>query len=211
MVQFIVKNASDFDKQLRAAVNIKVARIIANSESFLLETAEMLRDQFASSTEFLEIQTKLVGEFGFTPEEVVDLSKILDLLVPNNEITKLSLKVSPNRQEAMLEWVDIAKLKQHQLAKHDLTKLNLQTGNFELTDVISWVEWLEDGAIVRNYVFDGEQTGRFSRSGEGIMRRVSGGFWEFAPTKVFEKIARRLKDSDIARGFGVVIRKSRSR
>ena len=215
MAEFDIANAREFEQFLKKEINKRMKLVVEDSEQFLIKQSDKLRDSFEKSQEFRDLQTRLVGEFGFTPEEVRDLPKILTLLVPNNSnnVTSIKLTRTNNEFAAILEWVDFDKLKQHPLAQHELTRLNPRTGQFEVTEIISWVDWLENGAVVRGYDFQPVQENfsfsKFSRSGKGIMRPVGGGLWQFQPTKVFDNIGQSFSQSDFRRGFGAVIRRRR--
>lgn len=212
MANIKVINEQQFDQALKKEIGKKMQNIILNSDKFLMKQADILRDQFQNSQEFRDLSGKLVGEFGFTPEEVRNLKEILTLLVPgNNRVTTLKVTQSSSKFSAILEWVDFNKLKDHPLAQHDLTRVDSQTGQFKLTETISWVDWLENGAVVRGYNFSevgGNSPGRaFSRSGKGIMRESKSGFWDFTPTKVFDSIGKKFSEAEFKRGFGVVLRR----
>lgn len=216
MARFRITNERQFERFLDQEIQKRMNEIIRRSDDFLFKQAELLRDRFESSNEFRDLSGRLVGEFGFTPEEVRNLSQILTLLVPrSNDVTTLKITQRGGVSLALLEWVDFDKLKEHPFAQHDLTRLNPRTGQFELTERISWVDWLENGAVVRGYNFErvsGNSPAReFSRSGQGIMRLSRSGFWQFQPTKVFENIGKTFSRSEFRRGFGVVLRRTRTR
>lgn len=217
-----IKYENRLEAQIKRAIRAKMKRVFDNSEKLLLGQAEVLRQKFQNSKEFKDLSGKLVGEFGFTPEEVQKLDRITDLMVPKgNEITITKIKTGPNLFLMQLDWVDFRKLKEHEFAQHALTKLD-QSGRVErITDIISWVEWLEEGASVIGYQFFRPGTGvarlegggraaaaQFSRSGEGLMRRTSAGFWTFQPTRVFERIAQEEKADFIKKGFGLLLKKA---
>lgn len=213
MARITIENEREFERFLTKEITKRVGQAIRNSEPFLMKQAELLRDKFANSEEFRAVQTRLVGEFGFTPQEVRDLQRILTLLVPgSNKVTQLKVTSRASEFAAILEWVDFDQLKTHPFAQHDLTRLDPMTGSFTLTETVSWVDWLENGQVVRGYVFNPIRTGndpsaRFSRSGRGIMQLARGGFWEFRPTKVFDKIGKTFSESEFKRGFGAVLRR----
>lgn len=214
MANIKIINEQQFDQALIKEIGKKMQKIVLDSEKFLMKQADLLRDAFAGSQEFRDLSGRLVGEFGFTPEEVRNLKEILTLLVPgNNRVTTLKVTQRSSRFAAILEWVDFDKLKDHPLAQHDLTRFDPRTGQFKLTETISWVDWLENGAVVRGYNFSevgGNNPGRaFSRSGQGIMRESRSGFWNFAPTKIFDGIGKKFSESEFRRGFGVVLRRRR--
>lgn len=213
MARLKIANPREFEQFLTKEISKRVQKAVAGSEKFLMKQAELLRDKFDNSQEFRAVQTRLVGEFGFTPTEVRNLKQILKLLVPgSNKVTTLKVTTGSSQFSAILEWVDFDKLKAHPLAQHDLTRLDPVSGSLTLTETISWVDWLEDGRVVRGYTFNPIRSGndpssKFSRSGQGIMQLSRSGFWEFRPTKVFRNIGKSFSGSEFKRGFGVVIRR----
>ncbi len=54
------------------------------------QQAEILRNVFKDSPEYASIKTDMVGEFGFTSQEVGNLDRILELLVPGNSPITIS-------------------------------------------------------------------------------------------------------------------------
>ena len=215
-----VLNAQGFENAVREAVVQRMRSIFdTKAKFFLKEQAEILQQKFLSSEEFTALGGRLVGEFGFTPEEVNNLQRISSLLVPgSNDITVSKVKVAKGEYSMLLEWVDLAKLKEHEFAQHVLTRLDASGRVIGITDIVSWVEWLEEGATVRGYYFSrpggrfsgpaGEQVAaaNFSRSGEGLMKKSQAGSWIFRPTRVFERIGKQTSKQDFKRGFGLLVR-----
>jgi hypothetical protein len=110
----------------------------------------------------------------------------------------------------ILDWVDYDKLKTHEYAQHALTKLDRDGTVVGVTDIVSWVEWLEEGVTVAGYQFFRPNRANiaFSRSGEGLMRHSTGRPFVFEPTRIFEKIAKleaASRGSFLRKGFGVVV------
>ncbi len=192
----------------RAAVSKKIRPVFKKGMPLLLkQQAEILKQSFASSTEFQELGGRLLGQFGFTPQEVSNLDRILTLLVPgDNEITFNIVKIG-NTLEAILQWVDFQKLKTHSFAQHALTKLDAQGNVIDITDVVSWVEWLENGVSIAGYQFfrPAGRFSKFSRSGEGLMREKAGTF-VLKPTRVFERTGRGAKKNFLKKGFGLLVK-----
>ena len=191
MAKFIV-NERQLRKVILNAIDVKLAEVFTRGGSILIENqAKFLRDAFKNSSEFNDIKTKFVGEFGFTPEELSRLDRILDLLIPgSNDITVGEIKTGIGTKSILLQWVDYEKLKQHDYAQHELTKLDSSSGGFSITGVVSWVEWLQEGVSVIGYEFSpvNARNNKFSRSGEGIMMQSEGTF-VLKPTRIFDKIA----------------------
>ena len=216
MAEITVKNPNLLNSAIRAAISKKMEKIFkGGGEELMLQQAKVLRDVFANSDEFQSLKGKLKGEFGFTNEEVAKLDRILDLLLPNNEVTVSRVQTSGGKFLMQLEWVDFRKLKEHEFAQHELTRLDAMGRVVDITDVISWVEWLEEGATIRGYSFSRVRRGQgavggtdpsaFSRSGEGIMKR-SGGIWTFQPTRIFHEIANDKRNLILKKGFGVLVK-----
>ena len=204
-----------FEKNIRDVLSIKVNKAANKSRLLLVEQAAILLREFQQSQEFNALKTTLVGEFGFTPEEVVNLNRVFQLLLPQNEVTKTTIKATKDRTLAVLDWVDFDKLKEHSFAQHPLTRFNAETGQFEITQIISWVEWLEEGATVRGYVPLLNLKPNmlpYSRSGKGLMIPKSGGIWTFPPTSLFRNIAESFKGKvleDFKKGIGILISRTK--
>ncbi len=217
MAKITIKNERDLEAFIKKEATKQVNRILQSSDKFLLKQAEILQEQIENSDAFRDLQGKLIGEFGFTPEEVFDLRRILTLLVPGSHgITNIKVGTRGETMFAILEWVDFKKLKAHPFAQHDLTRFDPVSKSFKLTETVSWVDWLENGQVIRGYVFNPISTGRdpsekFSRSGRGLMQRSRSGAFEFKPTRVFSNRSRKFKRSELKRGFGAVLRATRRR
>lgn len=217
MPEIIIKNQNLLDAAIRRAFQEKMRRVFTKGKFLLNEQAEILKNVFANSEEFKSIKTKFKGEFGFTDEEVANLDRILELLVPENEITVTKIKLSSGQFLMSLEWVDFAKLKAHEYAQHKLTRLDEAGQISEITDIISWVEWLEEGASIKGYQFfrpsqlrakkGGADPKAFSRSGQGLMKEANSNFWTFEPRRVFERIAKEEDGDFLKKGFGILVRK----
>jgi hypothetical protein len=210
-MQIILKKTHlrDFEKQVKGIVNEAMTKTFAQMGALLLRESEILTEKIAQSPDFNSLKGKFVGEFGFTTEEVAQLDNILQVIKNNGPVTQISVKAGARHKTAILQWVDIEALKEHPLAQHDLTRLNPNTGQFELTETISWVEWLEEGETIRGYQFFKVTGGKFakhSRSGQGLMRQIPGGLWQFEPTKIFETTGKRFNVKNLKRGFGLIFR-----
>jgi hypothetical protein len=216
MAEITISNQSSVESAIRRAMERKMKKVFLAGKFLLTSQAKVLRDTFANSEEFTALKGKLKGEFGFTNEEVTNLDRILDLLVPGGEITTTKISTGPGQFLMTLEWVDFAKLKVHDFALHELTRLD-ETGQvIDITDIISWVEWLEEGATVRGYQFfrpsaggavGGADPSAISRSGEGLMKKSEGDFWTFRPTRVFERIAKSESADFLKKGFGILVKR----
>jgi len=216
MPQITIKNQARISGAIKKALQTKMKKIFSKG-SFLLDAqAQFLQTQFANSEEFRALKGKLQGEFGFTNEEVKNLDRILDLMVPGkSEITISKIRTGPNQFLMSLEWVDFKKLKAHEFAQHELTRLDAAGRVVDITDIISWVEWLEEGATIKGYEFFRPSRARsgtidskaFSRSGQGLMKRTDSNFWTFNPTRVFESIAKAENGKFIKKGFGLLVKR----
>lgn len=209
-MKFEITNLATIEKKVQQAILQKMRRVFKQGDKLMLDYAQVLQKTFLNSKEFKDLGSSLVGEFGFTPEEVANLQRVGDLLVPgNNPVTVSSVKSQGDSFYMQLEWVDFAKLKEHEYARHALTRLDADGHVRSVTDVVSWVEWLEDGVTVRGYYFTrpNEVAAKFSRSGEGLMRKKEGSLWVFEPTRIFERISQLDKGEFLRRGFGILFKK----
>ncbi len=217
MAEIKLRNISKIGTQIKKAISKKVGRIFLNGQELLNNQAKKLQLEFATSSEFEDIKTQMVGEFGFTPQEVAKLDRILDLMVPGgNDITTTQVKIGPGKFLMELNWVDFSKLKTHEFAQHELTKLDKNGNVISVTDIISWVEWLEEGETFRGFQFvksggilEGSAVSNRSRSGEGLMREVTGGVFAIEPTRVFEIIAKSEKGKFMKQEFKRLVKKSK--
>lgn len=213
MVQIRLKNEGRLRLAVEKAISKKMSRLFVQGPELMKAQAEVLRTVFANSQEFQDLKGRLVGEFGFTPEEVSQLDRILELLVPGaHGITVSNVKTGPGQFLMQLEWVDFKALKRHDFAQHVLSKLDSSGAVDSITDIISWVEWLEEGATIRGFEFfrPDSKNRRFSRSGEGLMKQTDGGVWSFQPTRVFERIAKEEKGRFLKKGFGLLIKRAKT-
>ena len=200
-----------FEKAIQKAVTERMDKTMTQMKPLLSKAAEVLLNKIAGSPEFIALQTTLVGEFGFTPVEVQEITDIFPYLLPGaNDITTIEIKVSGNQRFAVLHWADFEKLAKNPFAMHELTKFNRATRQFEVQQVVSWVDWLENGVIVRGFEFidtmDAMQQ-HFSRSHAGLMRPAPGGLWEFKPTKIFERTGSSFDTTNLKQGFAALLRK----
>lgn len=206
-----IKNTSSLDAQIKKALGAKMRRIFTKAGPPLLKKqAEILSQTFANSREFQDLSGRFLGEFGFTPQEVANLNRVLSLLVPGgNTITTTSIKATGNDFLMVLDWVDFEKLKNHEFAQHVLTKLDKEGNEVGVTDIVSWVQWLEEGELFRGFQFfrPGGRNAAFSRSGEGLMRKTTGNFFVIEPTRVFERIAKLEKGTALKKGFGILVQR----
>lgn len=202
---------------IRSSEEKKFEKAIARKVSTIMDAAldEIADDLFKEAEKlakevqkFIDSQAfKLIGEFGFTPEEVISkLNKVETLLIPDGgSITTLDRKKG-RTQHAILNWVDIDALKESDLAQHDLTRWNPAVRRFVRTETISWIEWLEEGKVITGWTFDpGRTASPPSRSGEGLM--VKDGLWRFEPTFIFEKTAKGFKPAELEKQFRIIVKK----
>lgn len=213
MGQIIVRGQNRIEAQVRRAIQNRMKKIFSKGDFLLQRQAEVFQQVFKNSEEFNSLKTKFKGEFGFTDQEVADLDKILTLLVPgNSEITTSKVNIRPSQFSMILQWVDFRKLKAHEFAQHELTRLDKAGNVIGITDIISWIEWLEEGATIRGYrFFRPKGVGKnFSRSGEGLMRKKAGGVWMFEPTRIFERIAKEEDGDFLRKGFGILVKRFRN-
>lgn len=184
----------DFQKQVLDVMRERVIRAMDKMDAILFAEAERLADVVRSSREFTQLKTPLlIGRFGFTPEEVQRLDEIFPLIGPrnDNQITKVKKRLRSRKPNIELNWVDFEKLKSHPVAKHPLTKYNPESGDFESTGtVVSWIEWWEDGVVIRGHLFTrGNRINtQFSRSGQGLMQSRQGSFFMLEPTRIFDRV-----------------------
>jgi hypothetical protein len=203
-----------FAREIQSHVRSIFSRAIDESRDLVFRESEMLAEAILQSEEFNSLQGRLAGEFGFTPEEITDLPRIGQLLIPGTDrnITNIEIKNNTQRNSIVLNWVNFDNLKKHPLSQHDLTRFNRSSGSFEVQQTISWVEWLEEGVTVRGYVFDpGRTNSPPSRSAAGLMVQRSGGIWVYRPTQLFRDLGRKFDDQRLRRGFGVIIRRIANR
>lgn len=211
MAKIIILDQQTLEKNIKSAIDRKIDRAFKRGGKVLIQRqAEILRDMFANSKEYNDIKTGLVGEFGFTNEEVTNLDRILTLMVPGaNNVTFGTIKTGFGSDKSiLLEWVDFEALKEHQFAQHPLTRVNgpLVRG---ITAIVSWIDWLENGVVVRGFEFSdvNAKNKRFSRSGEGIMRPLENNIFEIKPSRVFERIGKEAGQNLILeRGFSIIIK-----
>jgi hypothetical protein len=86
---------------------------------------------------------------------------------------------------------------------NDITKTSI-------TDIVSWIEWLEDGVTIRGFQFFKPNFTNIarSRSGEGLMREIPGSLFKIEPSRIFQKIEKNIKKlSILKKGFGLVVKK----
>ena len=214
MPKITFRDQQKFERQVKAEVIRKMRRVFKKSEFLLDEQAEVLQRAFANSEEFQALSGRLKGQFGFTDEEVAQLDRVLTLLVPGSHgVTVKKVKTSGTSFSIMLEWADYDKLKDHEFAQHALTRLDAAGREIGVTDIISWVQWLEEGVTIQGYQFfrPNAANAAFSRSGEGLMRPRAGGVFTLEPTRVFERIGKLENGSFLRKGFGVVLRREANR
>lgn len=172
--------------------------------SVMQRQAALLSRSYVEGEDFQALKGSLVGEFGFTPEEVGQLDGVFGVLSDDPSITNIEVIVSPKLASIILNWCDYDEFAKHPVALHDLTR-NVGGAGFQTIQTVSWVEWLEKGVTVRGYEFDPTGRGKYSRSGFGLMREGHG-MWAFAPTFALEKAAGSVDfESHLRKGLGAVL------
>ena len=171
----------------------QISLAIKNIEKRLIEEAQEFAKIFLNTPEFQALKSDpiTIGKFGFTREEISKLDAIASLLVPGpHDVTKIDTKSSTNTENfSILSWVDLESLYNHELSNHELTKFNKSTGQFEVTEVVSWTKWLQEGVNIFGHTFSRNLGlgGLFSRSGQGLMIQ-SGSTFFLRPTRIFSQV-----------------------
>lgn len=203
-------NAKEAELDIKFAVAKKIDRAIRSPRARALfeRQAEILTSLYVHSAEFLSLRTKLVGEFGFTSEEVAQFDNVAKVL-NSWPITKIEIISGLTVAGILLQWCDYDAFKEHPIAMHELTQYEPSIHAWSLTDTVSWVEWLEEGMTVRGYRFDPTQRGKFSRSRAGLMRSGEGNIWTFQPTNILHRVSKMINiENNISKGFGLVFRRA---
>ncbi len=209
MANIVINNRhiDQFSSNVKSKANDFMMRIFKSPQmqKFLFEQSNFLTTQLSNSSEWSALHNQLIGEFGFTPEEVSRLNEILPFIETGSNISKVEISVSTNRCFAVLQWVDFEELKNHPLAQHALTRRGENIGSgWDIISYVSWIDWLENGETIEGYSFIDKAWGAYSRSGKGIMKK--GGLWQFEPTHIFEQISSKLDKKQLEKGLGVVLR-----
>jgi hypothetical protein len=172
------------DKIITTAIN--------RMDTVLFQEAERLANRVRNSPEFQKLKRPvLIGRFGFTPEELARLDDLFPIIAGGDrQITNVEKSVTGRSKRAILNWVDLEKLKAHPIAEHPLTTFNPQTRAFEVSQVVSWIQWWEEGVTIRGHIFTRGNVvnSPFSRSGFGIMQRRDGSLFAISPSRIFERI-----------------------
>ena len=197
----LIIDEDELNRKLFRIVEKKQKQLLKDFEKYLVRQNKILGDKVLKAPEFRQIKGSLKGEFGFTDEQIDALNGIINTIKNDQDITRIV--VGPDR--VALEWVDFEALKAHPIAQHKLTQFNPETKQFDLEQIVSWVDWLENGLSITGYVFE-EGGGKFSRSGEGRMQKGNGVF-RLPKTKMFETIAQSVKDKEIISGISVILSK----
>jgi len=192
-------NEAAFDKAVKKAVAKKASIVLDRAKELLVKQNDILSDKFASSAAFIDLKTNLRGEFGFTDEEVRGLDRIISAMKSDPSVTR----IRSDKDQVILEWVDYDALKNHELAQHELTN----SSSFGTPEIVSWVEWMEEGVTVHGYIFDESSKSKFSRSGEGLMKKQSGGLFKIAPSKILNKLGKSVKPAEFKRGLAAILKR----
>ncbi len=164
--------------------------------------------KIATSPEWNELTSKLIGEFGFAPYETSKFNEALTAIIPslndNTAISNIEILSRPGNgiKKAILNWVDWNQLAWGDIGEHKLTHWDSKSKTFQTTSIVSWLDWLEDGVIIAGYDFEPDipfSKRFFSRSKEGLMKE--GALWSFAPTKLFERTANTFDSTPIKQEF----------
>lgn len=219
----ILLNERQIGSQVKNVISLKMTKLFqsAQAKALMRSQAELLRDSFAQSSDYTAIKTNdvLIGKFGFTPRELANLDRILELMtIGSNDVTKMIVKTT-GVKSLTLEWVNYKKLIDHSYATHLLTKLDNTGKIVGITDVVSWVKWLEEGITISGFQFfrpggiipgtGGTTAAIRSRSGEGLMRDIGTGFFVLRPTRILDRIANRANDTFLRKGFKLIVRKAK--
>jgi len=200
---------------INASAQIMNQALNRTADEILFKEAEKLADKVENSNEFRDVQTTLVGEFGFTAQEVAQLPRIFSLLIPGTDrrITRIDRKTGTLDNFAILRWNDLETLFKHPFAQHDLTRFNVDTRSFQLTETVSWIQWWEEGQVRTGVVFDPNSPNARrippSRSGKGLMRETTGGIWRLEPTFIFRKTADAFNPKNMVKQFKLLVKKVR--
>ncbi len=201
----------EMKSKIKEIIGKKMDAAVPVVQDLLFKKAVEMAADIHSSPEWGELTGKLVGEFGFAPYEMQKFSEVIKMLIPlNSPVVKLEVMAGVNNKYAILHWVDWQKLAWSDAAQHYLTHWNGKSRSFEVDQIVSWIEWLEEGITVRDYIFDdhiGPKSRFFSRSGQGLMRHAEGGLWHFAPTKLFERTAHTFDIGSVKRGIAQVFKR----
>jgi len=179
---FIVKKAE--------AIAKKVAK---QAEIGFKKKIDELNKSFLNSSDFKKIKTSLVGEYGFTPEEVSSLDNIVDAM-NRSTVTK------SGSDYFVVEYVNLAELYNQPESQHQLSAKS------RAGEVVSWAQWLEEGVSVFGFSYS-DKNSDSSRSGKGVME--AGGSWKIRPTRAFSNLAKNMGLDGAKKVMTLAVRKVR--
>jgi len=201
------------DREIKDLVSKRLDVALESTRKLLFTEAARMTHEILGSSAWSALTGRLVGEFGFTPWEVDDLIEITRYMLPGvTKMTTLDAKIGVGNRYVILNWVDFEALSTSPFAMHELTKFNKKTKHHDVTQVVSWVDWLENGVTVRGYEFDDDITIKnsiFSRSRKGLMKATEGGMWSFEPTNIFHKTADGFNPEIMKKNLALVVRRGK--
>ncbi len=185
------RNLDSFNSFLDRKLESIAKKVTRQAKAEFDKKIEELNKAFLNSSDFRNIQGSLVGEYGFTPEEVSALDNIVTAMnrVTDREATDTSY---------VIQYVNLEELHKQPEAAHNLF-VRPDRG-----EQVAWTRWLEEGASVLGYSFSDEDT-KTSRSGKGTM--ASGGSWRLRPTRAFSQLSKKVGIDDVKKIMTLSIRK----
>lgn len=184
-------NLDGFERFLDRKLDSLAKKVAKEARVEFEKKIKELNTAFLNSADFRAIKGTLVGEYGFTPEEVSALDNIIDAMtrVSNKEESDYSF---------VIEYVSLSELHKQPEAAHNLF-VRPDDG-----EQVAWTRWLEEGASILGYSYDPE-TSKSSRSGKGTMEK--GGGWRLRPTRAFSKLAKKLNFKDLRGVMALAVRR----
>lgn len=179
---FVTKKAKSFAKKIAKQAKLDFKKKI-----------DKLNNSFLNSSDFNKIKTSLVGEYGFTPEEVSSLDNIVNAMNRSSNIVD-------NGDSFIIEYVNLSTLYNQPEAQHQLS------GRSNSGEVVSWAEWLEEGVSIFGFSYSDKESAS-SRSGKGVMEE--GGSWKIRPTRAFSNIAKSTGLEDAKKIMTLSVRRVR--
>jgi len=188
------RNLGSFESFLDKKLDKIAKQFTKEAEETFRSQVEILNRAFLNSKAFREIKGSLVGEYGFTRDEVASLDSIIQAMdrVSTEEKSDYSF---------VIQYVDLNALHAQPEAQHELT-------SHETPVTVSWTKWLEEGASVAGFSF-ARGGGKDSRSGKGIMKE--GGTWVLRPSRGFTGLRKSLDLAKIKRDLSLVVKRVRKR
>ena len=187
----VFNNLDAFESFFNKKLDSIAKKITRQAKAEFSKKIDELNKAFLNSSDYNNIKGSLLGEYGFTSEEVSALDNIVDAMnrVSDIESTDTSYVV---------QYVNLEELHKQPEAAHSLF-VSPDSG-----EQVSWTRWLEEGASVLGYSFSDDQS-KSSRSGKGTMK--AGGGWRLRPTRAFSEIAKKVGIDDVKKIMTLSIRK----